>query len=50
MNTNLKLELDGRLTEIVEDPAVLASYDSALTPSQLQALTDVIAGPADQRR
>jgi alpha-glucosidase (family GH31 glycosyl hydrolase) len=47
MNTNVKLELDRRSAEIVEDPDVVAEYDSSLTPSQLRALTEVVTGPTD---
>ena len=48
MNTNVKLELDRRAAEIAGDIAILSAYDSSLTPSQLQALTEVVAGPADR--
>lgn len=48
MNTNVKLELDRRSTEIVEDLDVVAEYDSSLTPSQLRALTELVAGPTDK--
>jgi hypothetical protein len=49
MNTNVKLELHRRAADIVADHAVLAGYDSSLTPSQLRALTEVVTGPADRR-
>jgi hypothetical protein len=48
MNTRVKLELDRRAAEITGDIALLSAYDSSLTPSHLQALTEVVTGPADR--
>ena len=36
------------LAEIEADPAILTGYDSSLTTSQLQALNEVLTGPAER--
>ena len=44
LNTRVKWELDQSSTKIIADPGILTEYESALTPSQIQALKETVTG------
>ena len=49
LNTNIKLKLASQLSQMQDDPVLLAAYQLSLTSSQFQALAELLTGSGVQK-